>query len=62
MQDVFHLKIKFDRRCCLAGLYQVNEAPSLVAVSVYNKMVREKNVDNLVTFIRKVKTDNQTAP
>ena len=51
MEDIFHLKVPFDRRCCLAGLYGVLEAPALVAISVYNKMVREKNVANLITFV-----------
>ena len=47
MEDIFHLKVPFDRRCCLAGFYAILEAPALVAVSVYNKMTRERNAANL---------------
>lgn len=62
MEDIFHLKVPFDKRCHLAALYQVTEAPCIVAVSVFNKMTRDKSLDNLIQFIQTVKAENTNAP
>ena len=62
MEKVFHLKIPFDKRCIFAGLYGVTEAPQLVAVSALNKMTREKDIAQLVTFVTKVRDEVQSKP
>ena len=59
MDDIFHLKIPFDKRCQIAGLYGVTVSPQLVAVSVHNKTVREKDKARIVEFIRSLKHQNQ---
>ena len=52
MDDIFHLKVPFDKRCHLAGLFDVTQAPLVVAVSVHSKALREKNKPKVVDFIR----------
>jgi len=59
MDDIFHLKIPFDRRCHIAGLYTVTESPQLVAVSVHNKAQREKDKAKIIEFIKTLKSSNQ---
>lgn len=61
MDDIFHLKILFDKRCHIAGLFGVSESPALVAVSVHNKAVREKDKVKVVEFVKRVKTENAGA-
>ena len=56
--DYFHLTVPFDKRCHLAGLFGVTQAPFLVAVSVHNKAQREKDSLQVVEFIRRVKANN----
>ena len=58
MDLVFHLKLQFDRRCHLAGLYGVNKSPALVVVSVHNKLTRESNPDHVVSFIQRIRDQN----
>lgn len=58
MDDIFHLKIPYDQRCHIAGLFGVTASPTLVAVSVYNKSQREKNKAKVIEFIKRVKAEN----
>ena len=58
MDDIFHLKIPFDTRCHLAGLYQVTESPALVAVSVHDKSKREKEMTKVIEFVKKLKQEH----
>lgn len=58
MDDIFHLKIPFDKRCHIAGLFGVTESPALVVVSVHNKAVREKDKARVVEFVKRVKSEN----
>lgn len=58
MEAVFHLKIPFDNRCIFAQLYEVKKSPQLVAVSVHNKTVNEKNPNKLVEFVSQIKECN----
>ena len=57
-EDYFRLAVPFDTRCNLCKLYAVAQAPAMVAISAYNKLRREKNVDRLLEFIQAVKAEN----
>jgi len=50
--------VPFDKRCQLASLYGVTAAPQMVAISVHNKMTREKNIAKLIEFVQQVKAAN----
>jgi len=58
MEACFHLKIAFNQKCIFAGLYAVTTTPSIVAVSVHNKMDREKDVSKLSEFVALIKASN----